>query len=115
MTLISVPNTPKTRRRYPAEFKSKIVAACQQPDLSIAQIALKHDINTNLVHKWIRKARQQETAPMAPAFLPVILPAQSCTTAVPPADMIRIELPRERGAVIVNWPVAQADCCLSWL
>tara|TARA_R110001583_G_C5636851_1_gene407581 strand:- start:1993 stop:2355 length:363 start_codon:yes stop_codon:yes gene_type:complete len=115
MTLLSVPNTSKKRRRFPAEFKAKIVEACLQTDVSVAKIALKHGINTNLVHKWIRTAQQQDAAPMAPAFLPVVLPAHSGTPVVPATDTIRIELPRAGGTVIVNWPIAQADRCLPWL
>lgn len=115
MTLISVSKTTEKRRRFPPEFKAKIVEACLQTDVSVAKIALKHGINTNLVHKWISTARQQKAVPMAPAFLPVVLPAQSSTIAVPATDMIRIELPRAGGTVIVNWPVAQADRCLPWL
>tara|TARA_R110002167_G_C12170002_1_gene603394 strand:- start:77 stop:439 length:363 start_codon:yes stop_codon:yes gene_type:complete len=115
MTLISVSKTTDKRRRFSPEFKAKIVEACLQSDVSVAKIALKHGINTNLVHKWIRTARQRDAAPMAPAFLPVVLPAQPNTPKVPTTDIIRIELPRAGGTVIVNWPVAQADCCLPWL
>ena len=48
----SIASLAKKRRTYSAEFK--IVQACKAPDVSIASVALKHGLNTNLVSKWIR-------------------------------------------------------------
>ncbi|GHB15927.1 transposase [Modicisalibacter luteus] len=42
---------PRKRRRFTAEFKAKIVEACQQPGASVAGIALEHAINANLTYK----------------------------------------------------------------
>lgn len=116
MTLPSVSEAPNKRRRYTAEFKARIVADCQQPNASVARIALKHNLNANLVHKWIHAARQQHSELAPPAFLPIPLPAPS---APPPSagsgDSIRIEIPRANGSVVVNWPLADGDRCLRWL
>ncbi|PMR77661.1 transposase [Billgrantia endophytica] len=46
MSELSVLEAPRKRRRYTAEFKTRIVEACQQPDASIAGIALEHALNT---------------------------------------------------------------------
>lgn len=67
------PNTEREtrrRRRYAPSFKAKIVAACLQGDTSIAQVALQHGLNTNLVQTWIRKAKRQSQLPAVPDFVP---------------------------------------------
>ncbi|WP_036233978.1 IS66-like element accessory protein TnpA [Marinobacterium litorale] len=116
MTLLSTSDIPKTRRRFTAEFKARIVADCQQSGASVARIALEHGLNANLVHKWIRAARQHETEPVPAAFLPIPLPAPS---SPPPSactgESIRIEIPRADGSIVVNWPLADGDRCLRWL
>ncbi|AVX25253.1 hypothetical protein ALO42_01356 [Pseudomonas syringae pv. atrofaciens] len=45
---------PQERRSYSKIFKAQIIAECAQPDTSIANVALTHNLNANLVHKWIR-------------------------------------------------------------
>ena len=107
MTLPSVSEAPNKRRRYTAEFKARIVADCQQPDASVARIALDHGLNANLVHKWIRASRQQP-----PAFLPVALPAPSAQQPVSNSgESIRIEIPRADGSVLrlLSPPVTCSD------
>ncbi len=73
MTLLSVSEAPRKRRRYIAEFKARVVAACQQPDASVAGVALEHGLNTNLVHKWIRTTQQPQPS-TSPSFIPIALP-----------------------------------------
>jgi transposase len=41
-----------------------------RPGASIASIALSHNLNANLVHKWIRLQSQKSTA-LQPAFIPL--------------------------------------------
>lgn len=40
------------RRRHGAEFKAKVLAACDEPGASISGVALAHGLNTNLVRQW---------------------------------------------------------------
>jgi len=115
MTLPSVSEAPNKRRRFTAEFKARVVAACQQPNASVARIALEHDLNANLVHKWIRATRQQHPEPAPPAFLPIPLPAPSLPPSARAGESIRIEIPRANGSIVVNWPVGDGDRCLRWL
>ncbi|NAW14334.1 IS66-like element accessory protein TnpA, partial [Halomonas icarae] len=71
------PNTEREirrRRRYAPSFKAKIVAACLQGDASIAQVALQHGLNTNLVQTWIRKARRQSQLPTVSDFVSLPVP-----------------------------------------
>jgi len=72
--IMTSPNTEREvrrRRRCAPSFKAKIVAACLQGDASIAQIALQHGLNTNLVQTWIRKAKRQSQLPVVPDFVPL--------------------------------------------
>jgi transposase len=48
------------RRRstnYPLEFKRKLAQQACEPGVSVAQLALQHDLNTNMVFKWRRQLR----------------------------------------------------------
>jgi transposase-like protein len=46
----------RSRRRHPAEFKRRIVQACQQGGISIAAVALANGLNANMVRKWVIEA-----------------------------------------------------------
>ncbi|MDO9194950.1 MAG: transposase [Rhodoferax sp.] len=54
---MSTPSTHTQRRRrfYSAELKSLVVAQCRQSGASIAGVALSHQVNANIVHRWIRE------------------------------------------------------------
>lgn len=69
MSELSVLATPRTRRRFTAEFKARIVEACQRPGASVAGIVLEHALNANLLHKWIRAARRKASVSDTPAFI----------------------------------------------
>ncbi|MCO6055754.1 transposase [Pseudomonas sp. MOB-449] len=40
---------PQERRSYTKSFKAQVIAECAQPDTSIANVALIHNLNANLV------------------------------------------------------------------
>ena len=40
------------RRRHGTEFKTKVLAACDEPGASISGVALAHGLNANLVRQW---------------------------------------------------------------
>lgn len=71
-------NTKKPRRVFEAEFKPHLVELCLQPDTSVAKVAMQHQVNANLLHKWIRQSRSMPLALMPPSslqvdFLPIVL------------------------------------------
>jgi len=70
---------PASRRRHSAELKAKVLAACAEPGASVAAVALAHELNANLVHKWRRRgdARPLPSTPDATAsrVVAVSLPA----------------------------------------
>lgn len=117
MTPPSTDREVRRRRRYAPSFKAKIVAACLQGDASIAQVALQHGLNTNLVQTWIRKAKRQSQLPAVPDFVPLPVPPAATALPTPPstAGEICIELPSAHGTITVHWPVAEAAQCAQWL
>ncbi|WP_155947908.1 transposase, partial [Rhizobium sp. 2MFCol3.1] len=44
------------RRRYDPASRDQLIAACLEPGVSVSRLAREHDVNANLVHKWIKKA-----------------------------------------------------------
>ena len=59
------------RRRHGTEFKTKVLAACDEPGASISGVALAHGLNANLVRQWragrgVKLASVALTPPAAP-------------------------------------------------
>ena len=122
----TAPTLKKPRRTFTAEFKHQLIQQCQQPDTSVAKVAMQHQINANLLHKWIRQSRSMVpslTISSIPQtdFLPVILHLTPVKQEAPPppvsekkaAAHIRIPLHDEQGSVRdqmieIEWPVESA-------
>ena len=122
----SAPTLKKPRRTFTAEFKHQLIQQCQQPDTSVAKVAMQHQINANLFHKWIRQSRSMVpslTISSIPQtdFLPVILHPTPVKQEAPPPPVpekkatahIRIPLHDEQGSVRdqmieIEWPVESA-------
>ena len=122
----TAPTLKKPRRTFTAEFKHRLIQQCQQPDTSVAKVAMQHQINANLLHKWIRQSRSMVpslTISSIPQtdFLPVILHPTPVKQEAPPPPVpekkatahIRIPLHDEQGSVRdqmieIEWPVESA-------
>ncbi|MGV8864986.1 MAG: IS66-like element accessory protein TnpA [Pseudomonas sp.] len=104
---------PLERRTYSKSFKAQVIAECAQPDTSIANVALTHNLNANLVHKWILLHGQKSHA-LQTAFIPVKTSPPIAAHQVPPAT-IRIEVPHSKGTVVVSWPVENVAACSAFL
>lgn len=101
----------KTRRRYGTQFKAMVLAQCEEPGASVAQVAMAHGINDNVVHRWRQLARQRQGAPLvaatavdrpAPAeFVPLALPAPEAAVT---KTEVRLEVRRAAVTVSVAWP-----------
>lgn len=113
----NVLEAPRKRRRFTTEFKARIVEACQQPDVSVAGIAMAHDLNANLVHKWIHAARRKAPVSNTPAFIPVPMASTAApvTTQHRNVDCIRLSIPVAKGTMTIEWPVADAEGCRALL
>ncbi len=102
----------KTRRRYGAQFKAMVLAQCDEPGTSVAQVAMSHGINDNVVHRWRQLARQQQGVRNGAAevrssvesragFVPLAL---SAPDAPPVTTDVRLEIQRGAVNVAVAWP-----------
>ncbi len=80
------------KRFWSDEEKVSICAQTSAPGVSVAQVARRYAMNTNLIHKWLRdpkfapdlKAVEEQTAP-EPCFLPVEIVDRSVTEEPAPA------------------------------
>jgi transposase len=114
----------RRRRKHSAEFKAQVVAACRQPGISMAAVAMAHGVNANLLRRWVIDSEQRanvngsslqtiasDAAPPSPA--PAFVALQLAPSAAP-AD-IRIELRRGATAITVAWPSSAAAECAVWM
>ena len=101
----------QVRRRHDRELKQQLLAECAAPGKSVAQVAMAHGLNANLVHKWRRQASAVAEPPM-PAFVPVAVAAPVVTEQ---AQFIDLELQRGAVSVRVRWPLASTATCAAWL
>ena len=124
-TTVALSEGRRRRRIHSAEFKAHIVAACCQPGVSSASVAMANGINANLVRRWVKEAElgaqmelgaaasEPKTASPAttptptPKFLPLPIP----TPASPVAADIPIELQRGATTFTVTWPASAASEC----
>lgn len=127
------PRGRRARRDYTAQFKSQIVLACKQPGVSIAAIAQAHDVNVNVLHRWVRE-HERLGWHSAPGFMPIEVQEQEMV-AVSSAgrgegcvDAQRLQPPNREGSqyiavvcrrgqteVSIRWPVEAASQCAGWL
>jgi transposase len=134
---------PRSQRRvHGAEFKTQVLAECQQPGASVAAVALANGLNVNLLRKWLvgrgikrtglaaprtvtRKPVGVDTSVSSLQFIPVeIAPASVAATAAaaapeqtepPDAEEIHVELTRGATQLCVRWPSTQSAACAAWL
>lgn len=68
------------RPNYPLEFKRRLAVEACEPGVSVAKLALRYGLNTNMVFKWRRQYRagqfdtndDAKAVGIQPLFLPVI-------------------------------------------
>ena len=114
------PEVPK-RRFYSPEFKRQTIGECGQAGASIAAVALRHGMNANIVHRWLRERSQNAMAVPPLAFVPVrLMPQPTSSSSAPqshpvvPPD-IRIEVQRAHTTIVVKWPLEGSNACAAWL
>ena len=110
----------RARRTHSEAFKQSVVAACREPGVSVAGVALANGMNANQVHRWMRErgieppSRRMSggaalTALADASFVPV-----QVASAVE-APVIHLEVQRGNARVKVEWPLQAADACGAWL
>jgi transposase len=102
----------KTRRRYGSQFKAMVLAQCEERGASVAQVAMSHGINDNVVHRWRQLAREGKlTTSKTSEFVAVPLPIAAVSPPTP--SNITVELRRGPVTMMVTWPSsAVADFAL---
>jgi transposase len=98
-------------RAYPAEFKARLVAECEQPGTSVAKVALAHGINANMLHAWRRAGIGGAAPAVRDEFVSLPLGAPVAAAGTP----IRVELRQGALSIAVAWPTEAADACGAWL
>lgn len=48
----------RKRRKFAPEFKAKVALEALAGELSMAELAAKHDIHPNLIQQWKRQAKE---------------------------------------------------------
>ena len=107
------------RRRHSAAFKAEAVAACKQPGVSTSAVAMRYQINANLLRRWVAEQEVrsvsgpgQAVAVPAPEFVP-LHPGTASKTETP--HEVVIEIRRGSTSVTVRWPGTAAAECATWL
>src|SRR5271165_7447776 len=97
---------PRVKRRsWSMAERQRIVEAALAPGASVAGVARAHDVNANLVFKWIRRSREgwrdrrralrrSPGADAAPSFVPVrlIAPEPTAQKDAAAANRIRVQM-----------------------
>lgn len=108
------------------DFKADAVAACAQPGMSMAAVAMAHGINANLLRRWVHEAEMKPRGDVVRADVVIGAAAQDPKTVFVPVNLpppvppvqapdIRIELRRGPTTVTVTWPAGAASDCAVWM
>lgn len=111
------------RRTYPDDFKTQVVAACLQPGVSMAEVALANGLNANLLRRWVKEVRGggmpaptagSKDAPAGPAP-PTLVPVTVALPEEVPSGEIKIEINHAQAVFQISWPAAESASCAQWL
>jgi transposase len=111
----SPPAKSRTRRTHEAAFKRRLIELTLAPRASVAQIALEHRLNANLLFKWRRehlRSVAQSLAGSAPAMLPVTLIESQAQQSTPPTLSLMSErkaraVPLSAGSLEIALPLGR--------
>lgn len=109
-------------RTYSEDLEAQVVAACLQPGVSIARVALANGLNANLLRRWVKESAEQKSqvdnsgadtdlgAPSPQPLAPVVSMPE-----VEPTGDIKIEIHRSQAVFEITWPLSQTASWPQWL
>jgi len=94
-------------RFWSDDEKRSICTQASVPGISIAQVARRYSMNTNLIHKWLKDPRfapdRDEEEVLEPvSFLPVELESVSSSPTLPPAPVLSGSLCAQRVDITLS-------------
>lgn len=104
---VTAQSAAQTKRHFTPQFKARIVKLCEQPSAVMAQVARDHELDANIVSRWVREHRVRSKAH---AFVPVQVTRPDASLGE-----IRIECTRGQQRIVVAWPASAAKECAQWL
>ena len=123
---LAAPASRRNRRHAP-EFRARVIAACLQPGVSIAAVALANGLNANFLRSWVKAHRDQQRSDIAigvernpdsePAkrLAPSLVPVRVQAPSDEPSSTIEVEIRRQQTVVAIRWPASEAAACAQWL
>ena len=79
----------RRRRSYTPDFRMQVIAETRRPGASVAEVARRHDLNTNVVFHWLRDPRYNAKSG-AQAFLPIEARPDRLVKAPDPVERIEV-------------------------
>jgi len=117
----------RSHRTYTAAFKAEIVAACQQPGVSIASLAGRHGMNVNVVHRWLKECERNgwhrlvadstSSSDTVAAQVGTFVPLQLSPPMAKPIQedqVIKFELHKGSLNMVVTWPLSAVNDFAHW-
>jgi transposase len=93
------------KRVFSTAFKSWLVEQAGRPGVSVAALAMRHEINANQLRRWMRLDHLVPPA-RAPAVLPVVLAPQPCglepAAAIPQPARVSLPIEMEVAGALVR-------------
>lgn len=116
---LAAPASRRNRRHAP-EFKARVIAACLQPGVSIAAVALANGLNANFLRSWVKAYRDQQRSDVtigvpAKRAAPTLVPVRVQAPSDEPSGTIEVEIRRQQTVVAIRWPASEASSCTQWL
>ena len=120
ISVIQLPGAGRRRGRYSDEFKRQVMAACKQPGVSTAAVALANGLNANLLRRWISESELPPSTALSsstattPALAPFVALQVAPRKEKSDGD-IHIEIQRAGTTVRIRWPVSATNECAAWM
>lgn len=96
------PALRRKRRSWALEEKRRIVDESLEDGASIAEVARRHDVNTNQLFTWRRQFGVEVAAPQAP-ILPVTITPDATAGYSAPGSTGQMEIVLAEGDRIIVW------------